>query len=134
MSLASVYARRLLARRRRVLGWNLQILIDRPGTPKWTVLSVTRKSDQVLPFFMNCFLKLVREKVLLDGDHSRVAIRFIPKAVSQSNHAGFPLVPRSARAVSGHVSDCRHYQSGLARGLPPSQTRLSGNSVSCAAS
>src|SRR2546428_509846 len=79
MSLASVCARRLLARRRRVLGRNLQILIDRPGTSKWTVLSVTRKSDQVLPLFMNWFLKLVREKVLLDGDHSRVAIRFVPQ-------------------------------------------------------
>ncbi len=40
---------------------------------------------------MNWFLKLVREKVLLDGDHSRVAIRFIAKAASQSNHATFLL-------------------------------------------
>src|SRR5260370_21536251 len=47
-----------------------------------------------------------------------------PKAASQSGHADVPLVPRSARAVSGHVSDCRHYQSGLARDFPSSQTRL----------
>src|SRR6266404_337124 len=57
MSLATVCARCLLAMRRRVLGWNLQILIDRPRTSTWTVLSVTRKSDQVLP----CFRELVFE-------------------------------------------------------------------------
>src|SRR5437588_10133269 len=134
MSLASVCARRLLARRRRALGWNLQILIDCPGTSKWTARSVTRKSDQVLPPFMNCFLKLAREKALLDGNQSHVAIRFIPQSRQPKQYADVPLVLRPGRAVSGHVSDCRRYQSGLARDLPPSQTRLSGNSVSCAAS
>src|SRR5260370_40768052 len=47
-----------------------------------------------------------------------------PKAASQSKYADVPLVLRPGRAVSGHVLDCRYYQSGLARDFPSSQTRL----------